>query len=226
MKRIVLESDRTISYRPEIAKLLDSETAALVFQQLGYWASKMNFEWFYKSNAEIEEETYLSRYKVRNAISKLEAMEWVSTCIKQVNGVPTKHFMVNARLTTVISESTKTANGKYKNSQSIYKENNRIHTKDIYIGFIERLNTILKGGKIRDYNPRITKLKQRLEKFSEDELILAATTLSTNAWMMGDNPSNKKYANIDYLLRNNVIPEDLLNNSNSSVKANGWDEWK
>lgn len=51
-------------------------------------------------------------------------------------------------------------------------------------------------------NGHLSKIKARLKNFTEKEIILAADNMLANPFMMGDNENNRKYATLEYLIRN------------------------
>ena len=59
---LVLLHDRPVAYHPALVKVAGSVTAALFLSQLLYWHGKgSDPEWIYKTQADMEEETGLSR---------------------------------------------------------------------------------------------------------------------------------------------------------------------
>lgn len=62
-------SDRPIAYHPILAKVCGSVTAALFLSQLAYWSDKGNAKdgWIWKTQAEMENETGLSRSEQETA---------------------------------------------------------------------------------------------------------------------------------------------------------------
>lgn len=74
----------------------------------------------------------------------------------------------------------------------------------------ESLCSILGHQNLRFTPGRDQKLKQRLKTFSRDEIILAAKAVADNEYMMGDNPSGKKYGTVDYLIRNDEKLDEWL----------------
>ena len=77
---------------------------ALIFSQMLYWASKMKFQWFYKSDQDWCDELHLSRNVVRRVIHgdsrsanggiTLQDLG-VEIEVRQANGAPTKHYRIN-----------------------------------------------------------------------------------------------------------------------------------
>ena len=68
------------------------------------------------------------------------------------------------------------------------------------------------------YTPgRAAKLRQRLRTFSADDILQAAQAIAQNDYMMGDNPSGKKYGTVDYLLRNDEKLDEWLESSRGNT---------
>ncbi len=88
MRRLL--SDRPIAFHPMLARLLGGINEALLFQQLAYWSGKgHDSDWIYKTQAELEEETALSRYQQEQARSKLRRLGILE---EQRRGVPAKLY--------------------------------------------------------------------------------------------------------------------------------------
>lgn len=74
------------------------------------------------------------------------------------------------------------------------------------------------GHQSLKYTPaRAAKLRRRLKTFSEQEIITAAKAIADNEYLMGDNPSGKKYGTVDYLIRNDEKLDEWL----ESARGNG-----
>ncbi len=85
-----LLSDRPIAFHPMLARLLGGINEALLFQQLAYWSGKgRDPDWIYKTQAELEEETTLSRYQQEQARGKLRRLGILE---EQRRGVPAKLY--------------------------------------------------------------------------------------------------------------------------------------
>lgn len=69
-------SDRPIAYHPILAKVCGSVTAALFLSQIAYWSDKgaSRDGWIWKTQAEMEDETGLSRSEQETARKKLVAL--------------------------------------------------------------------------------------------------------------------------------------------------------
>lgn len=67
---------RSIAYRPKLAKLFGGATAEIFFEQILYWQDKAENQdlGVYKTQAELEEETGLSRKEQETARQKLRAI--------------------------------------------------------------------------------------------------------------------------------------------------------
>lgn len=99
--------DRPVAYHPKLAKCVGGVKAAIMLCQLLYWAAgktaKSRDGWFYKSVAEMEEETGLSKDEQQTARDKLDDLGVIDSKLK---GIPrTWHYRVNReRLRQVIVE--------------------------------------------------------------------------------------------------------------------------
>ncbi|WKT00506.1 DNA replication protein [Gallibacterium salpingitidis] len=69
---LLRETGRAIAYRPKLAKLFGGATAEIFFEQIFYWQDKANSDLgVYKTQAELEDETGLSRNEQETARKKL-----------------------------------------------------------------------------------------------------------------------------------------------------------
>lgn len=91
--------EQVVSFKPAIGRLCGSANAGLMCcQGLYYSCMKVVIErdgWFYKSSAEWEEETCLSRREQETARKALVAKGFLETKLQKVNGAPTLHFRMN-----------------------------------------------------------------------------------------------------------------------------------
>lgn len=99
MGRLIQLLDRPIAYQPAYANLKSGKVrtgpvAAVFLSQMVYWHNRMNGEWMYKTQAEIREETSLTRDEQETARKRLVALGILE---EQLRGVPaTMHYRVNA----------------------------------------------------------------------------------------------------------------------------------
>ena len=79
-------------------KFMGSLEGGVFLSQLIYWSDKGSRKdgWFYKTYEEWEDETMLSKYKVRSLSQKLEEMGILHTTVKRANGVPTVHYRLES----------------------------------------------------------------------------------------------------------------------------------
>lgn len=90
--------DRPIAFHPIFVKLTGSVNAALMLSQAVYWHSRTKDAegWFYKTQAEWEEETCLSRREQEKAREKLRATSFWE---EDLRGVPAKlHFRIDSEM--------------------------------------------------------------------------------------------------------------------------------
>jgi hypothetical protein len=107
LKRIL--TDRPIAFHPSLARVLGGIGEALLLQQLAYWSDKgENPEWIYKTQAELEEETTLTRTQQENARRNLRRLGVVE---EQKKGLPAKlYYRVDwGTLFALLEDSTKDA---------------------------------------------------------------------------------------------------------------------
>jgi hypothetical protein len=106
MKDILINlNQRPIAVYPIYIKLTGSVNAGLLLSQIMYWYSAMKGRKFYKSDAEIMEETMLSLNELRGAKSRLKELPFIMITL---HGIPAKtHYDINVTLLiNAINENT------------------------------------------------------------------------------------------------------------------------
>ncbi|ENM1055288.1 hypothetical protein ACSIFQ_001651 [Enterobacter hormaechei] len=85
--------DRPIAFQRSFVRLGVGITGALLLSQIVYWQNRMEGQWFYKTQADLEEETGLTRYEQEGARKKLVSCGVLEEAKR---GIPAKlYFRVN-----------------------------------------------------------------------------------------------------------------------------------
>ncbi|EBJ8256671.1 hypothetical protein R628_10045 [Salmonella enterica subsp. enterica serovar Enteritidis] len=85
--------DRPIAFQRSFVRLGVGITGALLLSQIVYWQNRMEGQWFYKTQTDLEEETGLTRYEQEGARKKLVSCGVLEE-VKR--GIPAKlYFRVN-----------------------------------------------------------------------------------------------------------------------------------
>lgn len=85
--------DRPIAFQRSFVRLGVGITGALLLSQIVYWQNRMEGQWFYKTQADLEEETGLTRYEQEGARKKLVSCGVLK---EEKRGIPAKlYFRVN-----------------------------------------------------------------------------------------------------------------------------------
>ncbi|MRG31875.1 hypothetical protein [Enterobacter cancerogenus] len=85
--------DRPIAFQRSFVRLGVGITGALLLSQIVYWQNRMEGQWFYKTQADLEEETGLTRYEQEGARKKLVSCGVLKEAKR---GIPAKlYFRVN-----------------------------------------------------------------------------------------------------------------------------------
>lgn len=93
MSQLLQLIDRPIAFQRSFVRLGVGVTGALLLSQMVYWHNRTDGEWFYKTQAELEDETGLSRYEQEGARKKLLSCGVLEELKK---GIPAKlYFRVN-----------------------------------------------------------------------------------------------------------------------------------
>lgn len=110
MSSLIQLLDRPIAYNPALArlragKIKSGPVAAVFLSQMLYWHNRMEGEWMYKTRADIESETALTRDEQETARRRLVSLGVLE---EKLRGVPaTMHYRINAeRLEELLLIST------------------------------------------------------------------------------------------------------------------------
>jgi hypothetical protein len=132
MKEILINlNQRPIAVYPIYIKLTGSVNAGLLLSQIMYWYSAVKGRKFYKSDAEIMEETMLSLNELRGAKSRLKELPFIMITL---HGIPAKtHYDINVvLLINAINENTLVKSTKLNKlkSQKYNSEINECNTEN------------------------------------------------------------------------------------------------
>ena len=119
--------NQTRSFNFGIAKETSIE-AALVFDELSFWASKNKSGWVYKSYDEMTERLTISKFRLCKAYKQLVDMGYMEMIVKKANGFPTLHFRLLKNL-TFHSEEISLSMDSEKTSLSITATTHSNYTK-------------------------------------------------------------------------------------------------
>ena len=158
MKKLLINlNQRPIAVYPIYIKLTGSVNAGLLLSQIMYWYGAVNGRTFYKSDAEIMEETMLSVNELRHAKARLKQMSFIKITL---HGVPAKtHYTIDDKLLfsqineCSLVESTKLDKSKPRNYNSGINETNTENTTEN-----TTKNTTEKGCEFENPLPK-TKIK-------------------------------------------------------------------
>jgi hypothetical protein len=158
MKKLLINlNQRPIAVYPIYIKLTGSVNAGLLLSQIMYWYGAVNGRTFYKSDAEIMEETMLSVNELRHAKARLKQMSFIKITL---HGVPAKtHYTIDDKLLfseineCSLVESTKLDKSKPRNYNSAINETNTENTTEN-----TTKNTTEKGCEFENPLPK-TKIK-------------------------------------------------------------------
>lgn len=93
MSQLLHLLDRPVAFQRAFVRLGSGVTGALLLSQLVYWQNRMDGQWFYKTQADLEEETGLTRYEQEGARKKLVSCGVLEEAKR---GIPAKlYFRVN-----------------------------------------------------------------------------------------------------------------------------------
>lgn len=198
----LVEGERVIAFRPEIGKILESNDAAIMFQQLCHWSkyTKSREGWVYKTSKEMDEETNISERKQRKAREILINIGWVEAEKKMANGSPTWHYRVLAMpfTTVVVSEPTSSTGNMPaptgKNAGSITK---KTHENILVEKFREEIDRLYKGWLIEMV---VDSRKYLLEDEVSRASLLEAAAKKTRLTPLREKKLARALDNLDYTL--------------------------
>lgn len=135
--------DRPIAFQRSFVRLGVGITGALLLSQIVYWQNRMEGQWFYKTQAELEEETGLTRYEQEGARKKLVTCGVLEEAKR---GIPAKlYFRVNQeRLEElVVGENKQAGVGKTNNQGCENAANSDVENQHAGLG---KTNEQLRGN--------------------------------------------------------------------------------
>jgi hypothetical protein len=135
MKNVLIQfNQKPIAVYPIYIKITGSVNAGLLLSQIMYWYGAVNGRTFYKSDAEIMDETMLSVNELRHAKARLKQMSFIKITL---HGVPAKtHYTIDDKLLfseinkCSLVESTKLDKSKPRNYNSEINETNTENTTE------------------------------------------------------------------------------------------------
>jgi hypothetical protein len=165
MKKLLINlNQRPIAVYPVYIKLTGSVNAGLLLSQIMYWYGAVNGRTFYKSDAEIMDETMLSINELRHAKVRLKQMSFLKITL---HGVPAKtHYTIDDKLLfsqineCSLVELTKLDKSKPRNYNSDFNETNTENTTEN-----TTKNTTKKGCEFKNPLPE-TKIKNSFTRQS------------------------------------------------------------
>jgi len=131
--------------------------AALFLSQCVYWSSRSSVPGvFYKTYQDWQEELTLSRYEIDQC--RRRVARWVKTELRQVNGVPVLHYLVNleaiaADLVALLSPPQANKAQTYDSQMDLLETNKSICEK-LANGFVR--NSQIESGRIKGNLTEIT----------------------------------------------------------------------
>ena len=131
-----LLADKPIAFVPSLARLVKSATAGLFMSQLLYWwGSGAKPGWIYKTIAEFQKETCLSRSEQATAIKKWKALGVLE--VKLMSIPPKRHFKIHyEKLVELLRVNTNLQNpanqfAQTRNTYGEYRQNTTESTAEI-----------------------------------------------------------------------------------------------
>jgi DnaD/phage-associated family protein len=88
---------RPIALHPIFVQITGSLTAGVLLSQAYYWSQRTTLPdgWFYKTQAEWTDETYLSRKEIETARRKLRQCDFWNEDLRKADGAPTVHYKLD-----------------------------------------------------------------------------------------------------------------------------------
>lgn len=209
--------NRPIAFNPILAKITGSVTAGLFLSQLLYWSDKSKNEFFYKTIAEIEEETALTREQQDSAIKRLKQLRLIEV---KLMGVPARrhfklslseiHKLVCDKYTNKLDENTQTITDTTTEITTDTKDNSQKENKsEEFNNFLEEFNRLFQKN-YRHTDDREKRYISRRKTYSTEEILQALENLSKSDFHKGKNDRGW-CADPDFLLRNDSMIDKWIN---------------
>lgn len=126
-------TSRVIAVNAIFIKITGNTSDAIVLSQLIYWATKMKFKEFYKTDKELSEETMIPERSIFRIKQRLEEQGLISTKVKtsKTNTYYTINYeLIYNMMECIVNTGIRKVRGtNTQNAQSIYNDNNRLHNK-------------------------------------------------------------------------------------------------
>lgn len=175
------------------------------------------------SNKTIGAETGLSAGRVANILSELNRAEWIDVKLDDKNQrtsiIPLMTLHAGVNPPSRESESPLHADVNIDNNNKEQKETSAKANEDLFYELVEQLG--FTRGRVKFLPARQSKLAARLKNADAAALRRAAVALSRSPFHMGQNENNRKYGDIDFLLRNDEMIEKWSNHLSVSETMNG-----
>lgn len=164
-------SDRPIAYHPILAKVCGSVTAALFLSQIAYWNDK-GFDadgWIYKTEAQMEAETGMSRKEQETARKRLV---WCGILKEERRGIPAKMwYLIDWEALTILLDEFEKARlaNKLCESDNLDVPNEQSSRADVAISteITSESTSVVEPTTLDDCNPPIdqpTPAEQQVEQ--------------------------------------------------------------
>jgi hypothetical protein len=187
--------ERPIAFYPIFSRKTGSLTCGVLLSQLLHWNTAMKGESFYKTDAEIREETALSVDELKSAKSKLKGLDFVEISVK---GIPAKtwysfdllklaewisankivEFPPTEKRETRQQDSDNSANSEVENPPTLHRIPKNTHKNTTKTGEPTPKKAIVKKEKVEFVIPEIEDVRAHFELKLREEKIQNAVAWS------------------------------------------------
>lgn len=186
MKKLMLAlHQKPVAYYPIYKDITGSTTAGILLSQLMYWWQKVEGREFYKTDAEIIEETHLSEQELKTAKKALKKCDFIHI---KARGVPAKtYYNINTELLIQAIQKGDSAHSRKVKSTKL-KRLNQPNKKDEF-SLTEKVDLTIQDGVINtnsdgEFTQTITENTQKI-----------TTEITSNYLSIKENSKNENSEN-------------------------------
>lgn len=160
------------------------------------------------SNKTLAEDTGLKESSVKTILSVLARAGWI-----EVNLDKNNHRKGIQPLMTINPPVNDHKPPRQSPLTIEHSKESTVIENTIVLDTFNHLKEILEEPRSKYLDARRDKLRLRLKIYRPEEIITAANNLANSEFHMGVNDEKKKYATVDFLIRNDVQVDKWLNSS-------------
>lgn len=227
MSQLLHLLDRPVAFQRAFVRLGSGVTGALLLSQLVYWQNRMDGQWFYKTQADLEEETGLTRYEQEGARKKLVSCGVLEEAKR---GIPAKlYFRVNqVRLEELLLGKVQQAGmGKTHNQGCGNSANSDAENQQAGMG---KTHEQLRGNPASihtvDYQETTQEITTENKSLGASARAATPTDISGGGKSSGKTTSKKPAVRQEYSLDFELVWQEYPKRAGGNPKGTAFKHWK